>query len=51
MTITFIILFGLLGFLEIKFKPRLYTTSDYYIIWYGQYGRRNFIKFNRFIGK
>jgi len=46
--ITTVIVFILLGFLELRFKPRLFVTETDYIIWYGQSSRRNFIKFSKF---
>lgn len=43
----FIILFSLLGGIEVILKPRLSITTNYYIIWYGRQGRRDFIKFTK----
>jgi len=45
--IIFLVLFSLLGWVEVLFKPRLAVTDDYYIIWYGKEGRRNFVKFTK----
>lgn len=44
----FIILFSILGFIEIRYSPRLGFTEKYILIWYGQLGKRKFIKFDKF---
>lgn len=44
----FIILFSILCFIEIRYSPRLGFTEEYILIWYGQSGRRKFIKLGKF---
>lgn len=44
---TFIILFVILGFIEIGYSPRLGVTEKYILIWYWQSGKRKFIKFDK----
>ncbi len=45
--IIFLILFSLLGWVEIIWKPRLDFTEDYVFIWYGGDKKRNFIRFTK----